>query len=309
MKLSKSGAGLAVLGGLVLAYSSWFRWVCGRSFGPCGLSDPSPPAGAEHEIAFWAGVAAVAVGCVGLIWRSGIAGSAVLLGAYPLFFTLLRNAHHQWEPQRFRSSAGLHLAIAGSTLVVIAGVLGLAGAAFAFRHKQDTWTPPTAQSASGSSAAALAHLGILIFAAVPVAAFFTADALIRHPAETFDFQPSFQTGNGSGVAVLAHLGVLIFAVTVPVVVFCTVGQRDAFVRRHAAEAFNFQLTFVVLWVVAVLAQVANFYSGGETGALFLAFMIVALACAVSASVVAAIRAHCGRPWRYLLSIPILKSGR
>ena len=121
--------------------------------------------------------------------------------------------------------------------------------------------------------------------------------------------PEARATNGSGLAVLAHLGILMFAVVVPAVVFFTVGQRDAFVRRHSAEAFNFQLTFLLIWVVAVSIQVATSFAGRHTAVFLLPLMLIALASAIAVSVVAAVRASRGRSWRYFVALPILKSGR
>lgn len=309
MKLARAGAGLALLGGLTLSFSSLFRWVCGPHFGPCSLSEPSFPPGAEHEIAFWAGAVALAVGIVALLWRPGLASSGVLLGSYPLFYTLLRHAMLGHEPWRFRRSTALYLAIGGSALVVLGGVIALAGAVFAFRLEQDTWAAPSEQAPKGSRIAALAHLGILVWVAVPVVLFFSVgpqESFVGGHSDAASFQLSFESSDRSGMFLLAHLGMLIFAIALPLTVFFTVGQRDAFVRRHATEAFNFQLSFLVLWAVAIFAELAVFYSGGHTPVSFLALMAVALGCATAASVTAAIRAQGGRSWRYHLGVPILK---
>lgn len=119
--------------------------------------------------------------------------------------------------------------------------------------------------------------------------------------------PATGTSNGSGLAVVAHLGILMFAVLVPAVVFFTVGQRDAFIRRHSAEAFNFQLTLLVLWLAAVSVLVATSLAGRHTPVFLLPIMMIALGSAIAVSVVAAVRAYRGRSWRYFVSLPILKS--
>jgi uncharacterized Tic20 family protein len=274
------------------------------------LSHPSFPTGAEHEIAFWTGAVAVAVGVGSLLWRPGLAGSALLLGPFPLFYTLLLHVNLGYEPGRgLGRSTALYLAIGGSALIVVAGLVGLVGAVDAFRRKQDTWVAPTKRTSNGFWIAALAHLGILLFVAIPLVVFLSVgpqDVFVGGRAELSTFQLSFESSDRSNIFLLAHLGMLIAAVAVPLLVFFTVGQRDAFVRRHATEAFNFHLSFLVLWAAGILAQVAIFYSGGHTPAFVLALMTIALTCAVAASVVAAIRAQCGRFWRYHLAIPVLK---
>ncbi len=73
-----------------------------------------------------------------------------------------------------------------------------------------------------------------------------------------------ETQEGRVLAALAHLGILLFAVVVPGLLFFTVGKKDGFVRRHSAEAFNFQATFLALWVGAVLVLVATSFAGRET---------------------------------------------
>ena len=73
-----------------------------------------------------------------------------------------------------------------------------------------------------------------------------------------------ETQEGRILAALAHLGILVFAVVVPGLLFFTVGKKDSFVRRHSAEAFNFQVTFLALRVGAVLVLVATSFAGRET---------------------------------------------
>ncbi len=120
--------------------------------------------------------------------------------------------------------------------------------------------------------------------------------------------PVTEQSSSPGLAVLAHLGILVFAVVTPAVVYFTVGQREPDVRRHAAEAFNFQLTFLLLWVTMVSVQVAASFGAWDIPVFLHPLMIIALAFAVTLSVVAAVRAHRGRSWRYLVSLPILKTG-
>lgn len=114
-----------------------------------------------------------------------------------------------------------------------------------------------------------------------------------------------ETREGRVLAALAHLGILVFAVVVPGLLFFTVGKKDSFVRRHSAEAFNFQVTFLALWVGAVLVLVATSFAGRETPALLLPLMLIALTSAVAVSVAGAVRALLGRSWRYFLAVPIL----
>jgi uncharacterized Tic20 family protein len=53
-------------------------------------------------------------------------------------------------------------------------------------------------------------------------------------------------------AALAHLSQLAGIVVAPMLLLASVGRQSLYVDRHAKEAFNFQLTYVLLFVAAVV---------------------------------------------------------
>lgn len=94
----------------------------------------------------------------------------------------------------------------------------------------------------------------------------------------------------------AHLGPLILGFIAPLVVMLVVDQRSAFARRQAVEALNFQLSFLIYFIVSALLMVlvVGFLLLLIVGALWIVFMIVA-----------AIQSSQGTDYRYPLTFPFL----
>ncbi len=69
--------------------------------------------------------------------------------------------------------------------------------------------------------------------------------------------------SGRTVAVLSHLGVLVGGFPLPLIMRQAEGPRNGFVRHHATEALNFQLTFLLVWVAgfAAVAVIGAFDAG------------------------------------------------
>jgi len=95
----------------------------------------------------------------------------------------------------------------------------------------------------------------------------------------------------------AHLGPLVLGFIAPLIVMLTRGKESPFVRQHAVEALNFQLTALIallisipLWLVLVGACVT------------IAVAIGALVFAI----LAAVKAYAGEPYRYPVSIRMIK---
>ena len=98
-------------------------------------------------------------------------------------------------------------------------------------------------------------------------------------------------------AALAHLGEVAFLVFAPVLVLLAVGKRSVFVADQAAQAFNFQVTVLLAYVVAVVLAIAGL------GPLTLAAVwVVGLVSAV----VAAVRAYSGDLYRYPVSLRLMR---
>ena len=106
------------------------------------------------------------------------------------------------------------------------------------------------------------------------------------------------TGSARNWAMAAHLSGFLAAYVAlgflgPLVVLLAVGNRSPYVRRHAVEALNFNLT----WLIYII------------GALILAFLLIGIPILIALGVaylvlvvVAAVAASDGRDYRYPLTI-------
>jgi len=91
----------------------------------------------------------------------------------------------------------------------------------------------------------------------------------------------------------AHLGPLVLGFIAPLIVMLVVDQRSAFARRQAVEALNFQLSFLIYFLVSALLilVVVGLVLMLAVGALWVIFMILA-----------AVQSANGQDYRYPLTI-------
>ena len=94
----------------------------------------------------------------------------------------------------------------------------------------------------------------------------------------------------------AHLGGFLLSWVVPLVVYLVYRDRSPFIRQHAAEALNFQITLFIAYVVSALLIVVLI--GMFT---FVATAVLSLIFAVMASVAAAN----GQPYRYPMTLRVI----
>lgn len=94
----------------------------------------------------------------------------------------------------------------------------------------------------------------------------------------------------------AHLGGFLLSWVVPLVVYLVYRDRSPFIRQHAAEALNFQVTLFIAYVVSALLIVVLI--GMFT---FVATAVLSLIFAVMASVAAAN----GQPYRYPMTLRVI----
>ncbi len=99
--------------------------------------------------------------------------------------------------------------------------------------------------------------------------------------------------NDNGVAVLAHLGALFGSFLVPLVIYLLKRDESPYLRHHAAEALNFQITLFFGFIVSfVLVLVIIGF-----------FMIFALIIASWVfTILAAVAANRGEYYRYPINI-------
>lgn len=95
------------------------------------------------------------------------------------------------------------------------------------------------------------------------------------------------------MSLVAHLGGILVGVVVPLVVFLVYKDRDRFVRAHAAEALNFQITLALAYLVSMVTMIV-----GVGFVLFLAAWV----CSIVFAVLGSIAANAGRPYRYPVSL-------
>jgi uncharacterized Tic20 family protein len=133
------------------------------------------------------------------------------------------------------------------------------------------------------------------------------------PPSHATWQPIDEVESGTTVAVLAHVSLFILAVILPLIFRQTQGKTNRYVRHHATEALNFQLTFFIVWfggiiTVAVIASSSSGANNGDSGWIVLPFIglfAVYVGCAVLA-VIGAVRAGQRRWWRYPIRIPFVR---
>ena len=127
-------------------------------------------------------------------------------------------------------------------------------------------------------------------------------------------RPDEETGRG--LVVLAWLGFFVFAVILPLIIYLT-ESRNRLSRWHAAEAFNFQATFLLVWVTLFGALFVTTIVGTSTTASddsmpvwfpipFIGmFGVYGLGAIVT--IAGAILGGTGRWWRCPFAIPFLRA--
>ena len=110
--------------------------------------------------------------------------------------------------------------------------------------------------------------------------------------------PSAPTQDERTWALVSHIGCLLgawlaMAFIVPLVIMLTKGTQSSFVREHAVESLNFQLSMLIYGVVGVVLAfvLIGFVVLPVLAVLWLVFVVMAT-----------VRANEGRPYRYPLTI-------
>jgi uncharacterized protein len=109
-------------------------------------------------------------------------------------------------------------------------------------------------------------------------------------------------------AMLAHLGGLIAAFVAlgflgPLIVLLVQGEKSAFVRRHAVEALNFQITLLILTVIGAVVSVITL---GFALLIVIPLGVVVAVVALVWIIQASIKANNGEDYRYPLNIRLVK---
>jgi uncharacterized protein len=109
-------------------------------------------------------------------------------------------------------------------------------------------------------------------------------------------------------AMLAHISAIIAAFLAmaflgPLIVMLTQGTKSAFVRRHAVESLNFQLTLLIALVAGVVLSIVTL---GIGLIVFIPAIIVGGVLALVFTVLGAIKANNGEDYRYPINIRMVK---
>ena len=97
-------------------------------------------------------------------------------------------------------------------------------------------------------------------------------------------------------SMFSHLSFFVFGIIAPLIIMLTIGSRSGYVRHHAVEALNFHIT---VWI-------ASFVAGLSILLVIGIFLLPAVLIAAAVfTLIAAVRAYQGVPYRYPLSIRLI----
>ena len=121
---------------------------------------------------------------------------------------------------------------------------------------------------------------------------------------------------GKALSVLSWLGFFFAAIIVPLIVYLLEKDKNRFARWHAAEALNFQLTFLIIWMGSFLPLWFGMFAGAVAGfdppgwlfALFPLLFVVYFA-AMGVCIFGAVQAGRGVWWRCPVAIPFVREHR
>jgi len=110
-----------------------------------------------------------------------------------------------------------------------------------------------------------------------------------------EMQPDYvPTSDEKTMAILSHILTFVAPILAPLIIYLVKKDESNFVRWHAAQSFNFQITVIVICIILVLTVV---------GILLIWFVgIFSLICVV----IATIRASEGKLYKYPVSIRLIK---
>ncbi len=105
------------------------------------------------------------------------------------------------------------------------------------------------------------------------------------------------------MAMLAHLGAFIGGFILPLIIMLTTGKTDPFVRYHATESLDFQLTYLTFVLGGMILSLATF---GIGFILFFPLLIVVAIGHIAFAIQACIAANRGEWYRYPVCIRFVK---
>jgi len=100
-------------------------------------------------------------------------------------------------------------------------------------------------------------------------------------------------------ALLAHFGGIVLGFIAPLITFLVKGNESATVRAHSVQALNFQITWAIATVVAVILSIVT------CGVLFF-LPFVTWVVIIVFSIIAGVKANEGVLYKYPMSIELIK---
>ncbi len=108
-------------------------------------------------------------------------------------------------------------------------------------------------------------------------------------------------------ALLGHVGAFLLGFLAPLVVMLVQGPKSPYVRRHAVESLNFQITLMVAWVVgSVLAVVAAAVTFGLALFVFVPLAVAYGIFSVVVMILGSVKANNGEDYRYPLCARLVR---
>jgi Uncharacterized protein conserved in bacteria len=106
----------------------------------------------------------------------------------------------------------------------------------------------------------------------------------------------------------AHIGAILAAFLAmaflgPLIVMLTQGTKSAFVRRHAVESLNFQLTLLIAFVAGFVLSILTL---GIGLLVFIPAVIAGGILALVFTVIGGVKANNGEDYRYPINIRMVK---
>jgi uncharacterized Tic20 family protein len=115
------------------------------------------------------------------------------------------------------------------------------------------------------------------------------------PGPGYGLQPVPPTYAGdTSIASMAHWLAIVVGLWAPLIIMFTTGERDRFVREHAVEALNFNLTMLIAYLV--LIPIAFLTLVGFVGFVILPIVMIVF------QIMAAMAASRGETYRYPVNI-------
>jgi uncharacterized protein len=111
--------------------------------------------------------------------------------------------------------------------------------------------------------------------------------------------PGYANSDEKMWALLAHFGGILLSFIAPLIALLVKGNESPTVKAHATEALNFQITWAIAFIIAIILGVCSF------GILFFLPFLVWLVIVIF-SIIGGMQANEGKLYKYPMSIRLIK---